>query len=253
MGWIGSLLRVIPARLGGARSAECGDVPRVEFPQHSAYRVPTKRPFLLRELRSRLPSVDDRIKNLPGYGDPTEYDAIADSLYQVFTTARNLAPSRHSTNCAIHPNGAVDPESPMGWGQCLLCNSNRRIGDPRARQAVSNMPLQYEVPPPPYSHDLLLERMRQINDAVFELHYRSSDEEFALAADLMHGAFIIARELSRPRSSSRCPRHPGAPLDPAAPGGPRCLFCAVAETRRGAAPPPQIQNRDRRTLPRPQP
>ncbi|MER7048914.1 hypothetical protein [Streptomyces jumonjinensis] len=217
----------------------------MEFPQHSAYRVPTKRPFLLKELRARLPSVDDRIRAIPGYGDPTEYDAIADSLYRVFTTARNLAPSRHTTNCSIHPNGPVDPQSPPGWGQCLFCNSNRRIGDPRARSAVLNTPRQYEIPPPPYSHEVLLERMRHINDVAFELHYRSPDEDFALAADLVHGAFIIARELSRPRSSSRCPRHPGAPLDPAAPGGPRCLFCATAETRKGAVPPPQIRDRNR--------
>ncbi|MFI2214936.1 hypothetical protein [Streptomyces sp. NPDC020141] len=208
--------------------------------------MPTKRPFLLRELRSRLPSVDDRIRQLVDHGDPTEYEAIADALYRVFITTRNLAPSRNSTDCAIHPNGPVDPEPPTGWGHCLLCNSNRRVGDPRARQGAASAPNQYDVPPPPYSHELLLDRMRQINDTVFELHYRSPDQDFDIAADLVHGAFIIARELSRPRSSSRCPRHPGAPLDPAAPGGPRCLFCAAAETRRGAAPPPQIRDRERR-------
>ncbi|MEW1699441.1 hypothetical protein [Streptomyces sp. NPDC091278] len=221
----------------------------MDSPQHSAYRVPTKRPFLLNELRSRLPSVDDRFRALSGCGDPTEYDAIADSLYQVFLTARNLAPSRNSTDCSTHPNGPVDPESPQGWGQCLFCNSNRRAGNPRARQEVANTPLQYEVPPPPYTHEALLERMRQINDISFELSYRSPDDDFAIAADLVHGAFIIARELSRPRSSSRCSRHPGAPIDPAAAGGPRCLFCAAAEHRASTVAPPQIRDRPRRTLP----
>ncbi|MFF4179548.1 hypothetical protein [Streptomyces sp. NPDC001750] len=225
----------------------------MEFTQHSAYRVPTKRPLLLKELRSRLPSADDRVRAFLGYGDPTEYDAIADALYRVFITARNLAPARHSTNCSIHPYGPVDPQSPQGWGQCLFCNSNRRIGDPRARQEVQNTPLQYEVPPPPYTHEALLARMRQINEVVFELNFRSPEEDFALTADLVHGAFIIARELSRPRSSSRCPRHPGAPLDPDAPGGPRCLFCTIAERRGGAPPPPQIRDRPRRSFPRRQP
>ncbi|MCX5434765.1 hypothetical protein OHU11_42055 (plasmid) [Streptomyces sp. NBC_00257] len=225
----------------------------MEFPEHSTYRVPTKRPLLLKELRSRLPSADDLIRNIHGYGDPTEYDAIADSLHRVFTTARNLAPTRHSTNCSIHPNGPVDPHSPQGWGKCLFCNSSRRAGNPRTQPEVPNSPVQYEVPPPPYTHDALLTRMRQINEIAYELHYRSPEEDFALMADLVHGAFIIARELSRPRSSSLCPRHPGAPIDPAAPGGPRCLFCTVAEIRGGAPPPPQIRDRPRRTSPRRQP
>ncbi|MER5747124.1 hypothetical protein ABT097_28130 [Streptomyces sp. NPDC002225] len=225
----------------------------MDFPQHSTYRVPTKRPALLKELRSRLPSADDRVRNLHGHGDPTEYEAIADALYRVFTTARNLAPERHTTGCSTHPKGPVDPQSPQGWGKCLLCNSNRRAGNPRAGQDVPNSPLQYEVPPPPYTHDALLARMRQINEIVYELHYRSPDEDFALTADLVHGAFTIARELSRPRTSSQCRRHPGAPIDPDARGGPRCLFCAVADHRRNTPPPPQIRDRPRRTTPPRQP
>ncbi|MCX5434748.1 hypothetical protein OHU11_41970 (plasmid) [Streptomyces sp. NBC_00257] len=58
----------------------------MDFPQHSTYRVPTKRPALLKELRSRLPSADDRVRpagelhgigivvgktgDLPADGDP---------------------------------------------------------------------------------------------------------------------------------------------------------------------------------------
>ncbi|MFF9402287.1 hypothetical protein [Streptomyces sp. NPDC014744] len=222
----------------------------MDNPQHSAYRIPTKLPFLLGELRSRLPSTDDRIRTIPGRGDPTEYDAIADSLYKLFVTARNLAPSRNTTNCSTHPNGPVDPAPPEEWGPCLLCNTNRRAGDPRARSGTATAVSRYEIPPPPYTHEALLARMRQINEVVFELHYRSSAQDLALTADLVHGAFIIARELSRPRTVSRCPRHPGAPLDPAAHGGPRCLFCVTDEARRTrTAPPPQIRDRPRR-LPR---
>lgn len=220
----------------------------MDFPQHSSYRVPTKRPFLLRELRSRFPSADDRVRAISDYGDPTEYDAIADSLYRVFVTTRNLAPPRTFTNCSRHPNGPVDPQPPQGWGSCLLCNGRRRVGHPQALPGSPPNANQFEVPPPPYTHEALLARMRDINEVVFELHYRSSDEEFARAADLVHGAFIIARELSRPRSSSRCSRHPGAPLDPTAAGGPRCLFCVAEDARASRAPAPPVEIR---TRPRP--
>ncbi|WP_329625926.1 hypothetical protein OG357_38480 (plasmid) [Streptomyces sp. NBC_01255] len=191
--------------------------------------------------------MDDRIRAIPGQGDPTEYDEIADSLYKVFLTVRNLAPTRNSTDCDSHPNGPVDPEPPEGWGHCLFCNSNRRVGDPRARRGAPRSPGVYEIPPPPYTHEMLLERMRLINDISFDLHFRSEWEEFSFAADLVHGAFIIARELSRPRSYSRCPQHPGAPIDPTAHGGPRCLFCVAHEKRVApAVPPPQIRDRERR-------
>jgi hypothetical protein len=56
-------------------------------------------------------------------------------------------------------------------------------------------------------------------------------------ADLVHSAFIVTRELSRPRASSGCPRHPGAPVDEDAPGGPRCMFCQGRERLRRSGPP----------------
>ncbi|MCZ0978196.1 hypothetical protein O1L60_39185 [Streptomyces diastatochromogenes] len=224
----------------------------MDFPHHSTYRVPTKRPYFLAELRSSLPSVDDRVRAIVGHGDPTEYEEIADSLYRVFVTVRNLALPRSSTGCGIHPNGPVDPEPPEGWGQCLFCNSNRRVGDPRARRGMPRQPGVYQIPPPPYTHEGLLQTMRQINDLSFDLHFRSDWEEFTRVADLVHGAFIIARELSRPRSYSRCRQHPGAPVDPAASGGPRCLFCVADEKRRApAVPPAQIRDRERRPALRP--
>lgn len=88
--------------------------------------------------------------------------------------------------------------------------------------------------------------MQRINDAVYELALLSPDEDFAFVADLVHGAFIIARELSRPRSTSKCRDHPGAPIDPDAPGGPQCLFCSTAAMKQArAVPPPQIRDRVR--------
>ncbi|MFL3870584.1 hypothetical protein LT966_28785 [Streptomyces griseobrunneus] len=224
--------------------------------QPSDFRVPTKRPHLLRELRSQLPSADDRVRDVSGH-DPTEYEAVADALYRVFNTARNLAPPRNTTNCTIHPNGPVDPEPPQGWGRCLFCNGNRRIGNPQARSGGPVNANQYDVPPPPYTHEILIARMRRINDAVYELALVSPDDAFADVADLVHGAFVIARELSRPRSTSKCRLHPGAPIDPDAPGGPQCLFCSTAAIKKErAVPPPQIRDRvrhpaRRRRAPRP--
>ncbi|MFF6794320.1 hypothetical protein ACFY9C_35220 [Streptomyces filamentosus] len=220
----------------------------MHFPRHSTYRVPTKRPPLLAELRAKLASAGDHVRAMPEHGDPTEYEAIADALYQAFVVARNLSPSRDSTNCSSHPRGPVDPEAPDGWGQCLLCNTHRRAGNAAARAGTPKALVQWEVPPPPYTQEALLDRMRLLNDAVFELHLRSSEQEFAKTADLLHGAFVIARELSRPRSASGCTRHPGAPTDPAAAGGPRCLFCVADDLRRqrsATAPrPPQARRGD---------
>nr|WP_240981887.1 MULTISPECIES: hypothetical protein [unclassified Streptomyces] len=186
-----------------------------------------------------MASVGDHVRAVPEQGDPTEYEVIADALYQAFVVARNLSPSRDSTNCRYHPKGPVDPEAPEGWGQCLLCNTHRRAGNAGARSGAPRALVQYDVPPPPYTHEGLINRLRSLNDAVFELHLRSSDEEFATTADLLHAAFVIARELSRPRSASGCTRHPGAPTDPAAAGGPRCLFCAADDLRRQRAAAPR--------------
>ncbi|GHG19885.1 hypothetical protein Shyd_93890 [Streptomyces hydrogenans] len=210
----------------------------VHNPQDSTYRVPTKRPPLLAELRTKLASAGDHIRALPEHGDPAEFEAIADALYQAFTTARNLAPSRDSTNCTSHPRGPIDPEAPVGWGQCLLCNTHRRAGNASARAGAPQALIQWDVPPPPYTREGLLDRMQRVNDASFELHLRSSERDFVVMADLLHGAFIIARELSRPRSASGCLRHPGAPTDPAAAGGPRCLFCVADDLRRQRAATP---------------
>ncbi|MFF7191413.1 hypothetical protein ACFZAR_40915 [Streptomyces sp. NPDC008222] len=215
--------------------------------EHSAYRVPTGRPFLLGELYNKLPSVDDRMKHLPDPADPTEYEAIADALWDVFVTARNLAPVRSPTGCARHPGGPVDTEAPEGWGRCLLCNRNRRIGRPSVKKATNASTSLWAIPDPPYNHAALMAIRRTINHAVMELDYRSPDRAFHEVADLVHSAFIIARELSRPRSTG-CQRHPGAPIDPTAAGGPQCIFC-VGEERRRQLGPPTVTVRPSRPVP----
>ncbi len=44
-------------------------------------------------------------------------------------------PHRQSgTGCDTHPDGAVDPEPPDGWGHCLHCNINRRRSEPQSQR-----------------------------------------------------------------------------------------------------------------------
>jgi hypothetical protein len=217
--------------------------------EHSSYRVPTGRPFLMRELRNKLPGVDDRMVYLDVPADPTEYEDIADALWEVFLVARNLAPARSATGCADHPSGPVDTEAPEGWSRCLLCNSRRRIGRPNVKAAGENASkYRWAVPEPPYDHAKLMEVRGALNHAVQDLDYRSPDEAFQQVADLVHAAFVIARELSRPRSTG-CQRHPGAPIDATAAGGPRCMFC-VAQERRRQVGPPAVNVRPSRPVPR---
>ncbi|MEV7866679.1 hypothetical protein AB0P17_11350 [Streptomyces sp. NPDC088124] len=221
----------------------------MDFADHSAYRVPTGRPFLLKELYSKLAGVGELIGQLPVPADPTEYEEIADSLYSLFNVARNLAPDRNSTGCQPHPKGAV------GWGRCLLCNSHRRTGRPDVKAAPQAPRHNWAVPPPPYDHTVLAQTMQLINDLASEINFRSEDETFVHLGDLTHGAFVVARELSRLRNSSGCAQHPGAPIDPAAPGGPQCLFCQ-GQARRQQTGPPTVAIRpvpgyERRRMPRP--
>lgn len=189
------------------------------------------------ELNRKLPSAGDAFRNICEPGDPTEYEALADQLYEVFVVARNLAPERRSTGCPDHPNGPVDPQAPRGWGNCLLCNSRRRIGRPDARAGTSEPPKRWTEPPPPYTHAALEDAMWHVHEAVGQLELRSPYESFEHVAQLLHSAFYLARELSRTRVDSGCRVHPGAPVDHAAPGGPRCMFCLVQERRNRTGPP----------------
>lgn len=219
----------------------------MESSRQSPKRVPGKRPLLLRELSRTVPGVDDRVRALGDAADPAEYEAVADLLWSVFLVARELAPTRSRTGCDVHPDGPVDPLAPAGWTRCLLCNRNRRIGDPSTPgvEAVRTAGLQYAAPKPPYTTDALGEAMRRIGDLVLDLGYGSSDAEFAGLAEAVHQAFVLARELSRPRATSGCARHPGAPVDPTAAetGGAACLFCRGEEQRLSRQGPPVPRGR----------
>lgn len=98
--------------------------------QHGSrgYSVPTGRPYALKELQASLGSLGDHLRELYDGSHPAEYDGIADALYVAFQTAAGLAPAKSYTGCPEHPNGALDPEAPEGWGRCLICNDRRRLG-----------------------------------------------------------------------------------------------------------------------------
>ncbi|MER5929847.1 hypothetical protein [Streptomyces sp. NPDC002054] len=229
--------------------------------QHSrGYSVPTGRPYALKELQSNVGALGDQVKDLYEGAHPGEYEGIADALYAAFQTAASLAPAKSYTGCPEHPNGAIDPEAPDGWGRCLLCNDRRRLGQRSqggrtAAPAVEQRRLGYPVPPPPYTLQLLRTYLRAIEDRRFHLGLSSPDAEFVQIADDLHRAFIVARELSRPRNASGCAEHPGAPVDPDAPPGEACIFCA-GRRRRAQRPPqtpemlPRIRRGERRRLQR---
>ncbi|WP_394427243.1 hypothetical protein [Streptomyces sp. SGAir0957] len=201
----------------------------------------------MRELYNKLPSVDDRVCNLPDPADPTEYEDVADALWDLFLTARNLVLPRNLSGCERHPGGPRDTEAPAGWGTCLICNTHRRINRPGVKTTGEIKATLWAVPDPPYSHATLMATRTSLNEAAQELEYRSPYAAFDRVADLVHSAFIIARELSRPRTQG-CRLHPGAPIDPAAAGGPRCMFC-VARERRAASGPPRVAVRPGRPDP----
>ncbi|MEU3402436.1 hypothetical protein [Streptomyces sp. NPDC006670] len=226
------------------------------------YTVPTGRPYALKELQAAVGALGDRIKDLYDGSHPAEYDPVADALYVAFQTAAGLAPAKSYTGCPEHPNGALDPEAPEGWGRCLICNDRRRLGSrlrggrPAAPAApVEQRRLGYPVPEPPYSLDVLRRYLRGIDEQRFHLTLGSPDQDFVRLADDLHRAFIVARELSRPRNASGCSEHPGAPIDPDAPPGEACIFCA-GRKRRAQRPPqtpemlPRIRRGERRQLQR---
>ncbi|WP_284577122.1 hypothetical protein [Streptomyces sp. 2P-4] len=240
--------------------------------QHAAgrgYSVPTGRPYALRELQAALGSLGDHLRDLYEGAHPTEYEAVADALYAAFRTAAGLAPAKSHTGCPEHPDGALDPEAPDGWGRCLICNDRRRRGlrerggragrDAAARlagpPAGEQRRLGYPVPDPPYTLQALHTHLRSVEERRFHLTLSSPSDDFVRLADDLHRAFIVARELSRPRNASGCSEHPGAPIDPDAPPGEACIFCAGRKRRaqRSAAAPemlPRIRRGERRQLQR---
>ena len=100
---------------------------------HVRRRAPDKRDLIelvpidvhqgLRELRDTMRDIDDRAFNLHLESPSYERDALADAMLRGFTLLRELARPVSLTGCVKHPEGAVDPAPPPGWGKCLHCNT----------------------------------------------------------------------------------------------------------------------------------
>lgn len=87
--------------------------------------------------------------------------------------------------------------------------------------------------------------LRDLNDAVakahntvHDLHPGSPPESFDLAADELHAALTIARDLARPASVTGCAQHPQGAVDESRPEWGRCLIC---NTRRRRALPQTLR------------
>ncbi|MER7764727.1 hypothetical protein [Streptomyces sp. NPDC097619] len=225
------------------------------------YSVPTGRPYQLAELRGKLGSLGDQVQELYEGAHPAEYEPVTDALHGAFRTAAGMAPAKSYTGCADHPDGALDPEAPDGWGRCLICNDRRRMSMRRqgltpssgALDAERPRRLGYPVPEGPYTLDKLRGYVREVTEASFHLSVSSPGDAFVDIADGLHRAFITARELSRPRNPSGCAEHPGAPIDPDAPPGEGCIFCAGRKRRAQRSPQtpemlPRIRRGERRQL-----
>ncbi|MFC7220067.1 hypothetical protein ACFQLX_18130 [Streptomyces polyrhachis] len=221
--------------------------------------VPQRLPYLLPDLRKKMATLGDLLHELWDGAHALQFEALADELYVAFRLASDIAPDRSYTGCPDHPNGAVDPEAPADWGLCLLCNDRRRFGRqvPAPRRSEPPRRLGYPLPAPPYTFTSLCRRMYLVNERVHLLELTSPEEDFAVVADLLHEAFIEARELSRATPATHCARHPGTSMTAIDEGPPRCLLCE-AESRRArrttapALPPAARLAREglRRRLPR---
>ncbi|MFB9519554.1 hypothetical protein [Streptomyces cremeus] len=204
--------------------------------QGKGYSVPAGLPYALKELHSRLGSANDLVKDLYDGAHPAEYEPVADSLYGAYRTASEVAPARNVTGCKEHPDGAVDPTVPDGWGRCLICNHRRRLVERGAPTPAEDVPRLPERDGRQATPAMLREQFALVNERSFNLGTGSRPEEFAALAEVLHRAFVLARELSRPRNSSGCSLHPGAPVDPDAPPGEECMFCAGRRRQASRAP-----------------
>ena len=71
-------------------------------------------------------TINDLVFDLKIESPPEAFDEIADYVHEAFCVAREFSRALPITGCKIHPQGAVDPDSPPEWGNCLLCNIRRR-------------------------------------------------------------------------------------------------------------------------------
>ncbi|MDH6129721.1 hypothetical protein P3T39_006714, partial [Kitasatospora sp. GP82] len=87
------------------------------------YAVPTGRPYQLNELPSKIAVINDGVGDLWEGDHPAEYEPAAGALWQAFTTARALAPTRTCTGGERHPGAPTDPTADHA---CLFCVADER-------------------------------------------------------------------------------------------------------------------------------
>lgn len=200
--------------------------------------------YSLRELRDALATASSTVDNLRPGSAPEAFDAAADELFRVLSAARDLGGDESFTGCPLHPNGAIDPLAPPGWGRCLLCNDRRRrstgfapVGEraagPEPRGDVRRMFTDTAT-----GLQELHTAIRAINELMFPLGAESPASAFNEVIEIAYRAFYIARELSRPPSPTGCVIHPQGPVEHEPPRGwGVCLLCNTIRRRRAAAGP----------------
>jgi hypothetical protein len=196
----------------------------------------------LSELHAALATANSLVDNLDA-GSPSEgFDGAADELFRVYNLARNLGSRESFTGCPLHPEGAVDPLAPMGWGKCLLCNERRKRGAtpaPGADQITApwqTFDRRRKIPDSATGLQELRSVMRAINDLAFRLNVESPSGDFDRIAGRTYTAFCIARELSRPAPRTGCSIHPQGPIDHNPPAGwGDCQLCNTIRWRRERA------------------
>ena len=85
-------------------------------------------PRTLRDLHEAVGKASRTVFELHIGSTPEQFDKAADELFAAFAIARDLARPENITGCAVHPQGAKDPNPPAGWGNCLFCNTHRQRG-----------------------------------------------------------------------------------------------------------------------------
>lgn len=195
--------------------------------------VPPRRGIQRQELQEKLVSVSNVMQRLEEASRPDLFDELADRLYEAFIIAADVAPTRHATGCPRHPQGPVDPQAPEGWSSCLICNTHRRRTRSWAEAAAEQPKTVWTMPAPPYTFAGLNDRLYSINDSMMNFRLDSTAEELNRIADSLYQAFIVARELSRPKSVLKCPQHPYIDTPPDSETG-GCTMCAVDARRKAA-------------------
>jgi hypothetical protein len=96
--------------------------------EQKSFRVPAGRVMGLKVLREQLAALNDLAAELSVTSHPEELLQVAASVRDLYATIRKLTNTTADTGCRWHPGGAVDHAAPEGWGNCLICNTNRGNG-----------------------------------------------------------------------------------------------------------------------------